>query len=139
MKKNIGTTDRIVRLGIGIILIVSSVLQKSGLSAIFGIFSIYEAVAGWCIFYQILGRNTCPIKYTGSGVPIFKSLLTGFLILFTAIILNLVAGYFGWITWYDLIRNYPEVLSKLNLDNFLFLFVLYPFCLGWVGLIKINI
>lgn len=66
MKKNIGTTDRIVRVLIGIALLVGiffvySLIVKIILF-IFGAFCIYEALSGWCAFYALIGKNTCPIE-----------------------------------------------------------------------------
>jgi hypothetical protein len=66
MKKNIGTPDRIVRLCIGIFLFVgvffvSGIVPRIILS-VFALFSIYEALIGWCAFYALIGRNTCPIE-----------------------------------------------------------------------------
>ncbi|MEY2664751.1 MAG: hypothetical protein RIT04_559 [Candidatus Parcubacteria bacterium] len=66
MKKNIGTFDRVVRIIIGIACIVGSyfvatLLIKVVLIAL-GVFSIYEALVGWCAFYALIGRNTCPIE-----------------------------------------------------------------------------
>lgn len=69
MKKNIGFYDRLVRLILGLCVIVAAYFIAVRLNiiagiivALIGLFSIYEAVAGWCILYKIMGVNTCPIK-----------------------------------------------------------------------------
>lgn len=62
MKKNIGTPDRLLRLSIGIALLVFAWWQNSWIALAAAIFTFYEALAGWCILYQILGKNSCPIN-----------------------------------------------------------------------------
>jgi hypothetical protein len=62
MKKNIGTQDRLFRLGIAVILLILAWLLHSWIILAVGIFVLYEAAAGWCIYYQIIGKNTCPIN-----------------------------------------------------------------------------
>lgn len=61
MRKNIGTQDRLIRLGIAIILFGLAIWFKSWILAGLGLFTLYEAAASWCIFYQLTGRNSCPI------------------------------------------------------------------------------
>ncbi len=60
MKKNIGTTDRILRLIIAILLLISAWWESSYILLAISLFVFYEAVASWCILYQILGKNSCP-------------------------------------------------------------------------------
>jgi len=62
MKKNIGTNDRLVRLAIGIVLLALAYWFDSWLLLLFSLFTFYEALAGWCAFYQIVGKNTCSVK-----------------------------------------------------------------------------
>ena len=62
MKKNIGTIDRLVRLAIAIILLCLAYWFASWLLLAFSLFTFYETLAGWCIFYQIIGKNSCAIK-----------------------------------------------------------------------------
>src|SRR3989338_2144173 len=91
MKPNIGTNDRIARLIIGVVLISLALISKSTFMALGGLFSIYEAFSSWCVFYQLLGKNTCPIK---SPKPTFRwkeTLIVGLRILFVAIVLNIFA------------------------------------------------
>lgn len=66
MKKNIGTKDRVLRAGLGLIFLGlawwfrdSTVIALLLLAA--ALFSFYEAIMSWCLFYQLIGRNSCPI------------------------------------------------------------------------------
>ena len=61
MKKNIGTADRIVRLSIACLLFAFAWWQGSWIALAFALFTLYEALASWCILYQLLGKNSCPI------------------------------------------------------------------------------
>ncbi len=58
--------DRIARIVIAMLALVAAyVVEQAGLRialVVLGIFSAYEAVAGWCALYALLGRNTCPIE-----------------------------------------------------------------------------
>ena len=130
MKPNIGTNDRIARLIIGVVLISLAVIYKSTFMALGGLFSIYEAVSSWCVFYQILGRNTCPIKNPKSAFEWKETLVAGLRILLSAIVLNIFAKFVGLSSWYDFLNSPGKVLS---LDNYIFLFLVYPFILGLVG------
>ena len=130
MKPNIGTRDRIIRLIIGVVLISIAVIYKSTFMALGGLFSIYEAFSSWCVFYQLLGKNTCPIE---NQKPTFKwkeTLIVGLRILFVAIVLNIFASFVGLSTWYVFLNAPTKVLSW---DNYIFLFFVYPFILGLVG------
>ncbi len=67
MKKNIGTFDRVVRLIIGVILLVIALFAVTALwlkvlVIILAIFTFYEALSSWCLFYQLIGKNTCPVE-----------------------------------------------------------------------------
>lgn len=60
MKKNLGTADRLIRLGIGVIVLIFAWWQMSWISLGVALFIFYEALASWCILYQILGKSSCP-------------------------------------------------------------------------------
>ena len=60
MKKNIGTMDRLLRLAIAILLFIYAWWAWSWIALLFGLFTLYEALASWCIFYQLIGKNSCP-------------------------------------------------------------------------------
>jgi hypothetical protein len=59
MKKNIGPLDRLIRFGIGMIFLVFAWWQSSWIALAISLFSFYEALASWCLLYQIIGKNTC--------------------------------------------------------------------------------
>ena len=61
MKSNIGKLDRLIRLAFAIFLLFYAYWQASWIAFSFSIFCFYESWAGWCAFYQLIGRNTCPL------------------------------------------------------------------------------
>ena len=61
-KKNIGRFDRLLRLGIAVILFVLADWKESWLLLVLALFTLYEACASWCVLYQILGKSSCPVK-----------------------------------------------------------------------------
>lgn len=61
MKKNIGTTDRLIRLAIAILLLALAWWFGSWIMLAASLFVFYEALASWCVLYQILGKSSCPI------------------------------------------------------------------------------
>jgi hypothetical protein len=65
MKSNIGKIDRLIRLAIAIFLLVYAYFQGSWIAFGFSIFTFYESWAGWCAFYKLIGRNTCPLPSKG--------------------------------------------------------------------------
>ncbi len=58
---NIGKTDRIIRISLGIFLLISGLQSWNPIALFFSGFLFYEALFTWCGFYAILGKNTCPI------------------------------------------------------------------------------
>ncbi|HSX11108.1 MAG TPA: DUF2892 domain-containing protein [Chlamydiales bacterium] len=62
MKKNIGTTDRLIRLAMAILLFLLAYWRSSWVLLLAGIFVFCEALFSWCIVYQFLGKNSCPRK-----------------------------------------------------------------------------
>jgi len=62
MKKNIGTFDRLLRLAIALFLFAFAYYENSYLAFFGGIFVFWEALFSWCIFYQIIGKSSCPIN-----------------------------------------------------------------------------
>lgn len=68
MKKNLGNIDRVLRLVLAIIVLTIIFFVDSILFQIFiallSLFIIYEALAGWCVIYALIGRNTCPVIFT---------------------------------------------------------------------------
>jgi hypothetical protein len=68
MEKNIGHIDRSVRLVLGLCAIFAGLYiayyfgrVTGAIVVMAGLFIVYEALAGWCILYKMLGKNTCPI------------------------------------------------------------------------------
>lgn len=62
MQKNIGEKDRIFRFIIAIILFSYAIWQDSIIATAIGFFVLFEAFMSWCVLYQLIGKNTCPIK-----------------------------------------------------------------------------
>lgn len=62
MRKNIGSVDRILRLVIALLLFVYAYWKANWIVFALALFVLFESVYGWCIFYQVLGKNTCSIK-----------------------------------------------------------------------------
>ncbi len=60
--KNIGTPDRVVRLVIAIFLLFYAYYKMSFIILFFSLFVFFESFMSWCIVYQILGKNSCPIE-----------------------------------------------------------------------------
>ncbi len=60
-EKNIGTSGRILRLVIAILILILAIWQKSWIALLISLFTFFEAFRGWCIVYQLLGKKSCPI------------------------------------------------------------------------------
>lgn len=65
MKKNIGTLDRVLRFILAIIVasgifFVDSITSQVIL-AVVSLFILFQALAGWCFLYSLLGISTCPV------------------------------------------------------------------------------
>ena len=61
LKKNIGLPGRLIRLAIAIGLLVMAYLKGSWILLAASLFVFFEALKSWCVLYQILGINSCPI------------------------------------------------------------------------------
>jgi hypothetical protein len=57
MEKNIGNTDRIVRLILGLVILGSGVYYGSWLGVL-GLVPLYTTISGWCPLYSLLGIST---------------------------------------------------------------------------------
>lgn len=62
MQKNIGSSDRILRFALSLILFALAFWQASIILLLFALFTLYEALASWCVLYWILGKSSCPIQ-----------------------------------------------------------------------------
>jgi hypothetical protein len=61
--KNIGKSDRLLRLAIGVGLLLWAITTTwSPILIFFSGFALFEAVFSWCGFYAALGKNTCPVE-----------------------------------------------------------------------------
>lgn len=61
MKKNLDLHGKLIRLTLALLLLGYAIWQKSLIAGLSGLFVLYEALAGWCLFYQLTGKNSCPI------------------------------------------------------------------------------
>lgn len=62
MKKNIGTSGRLLRFAIALALLFFAYQNRSWILIAASLFVFYEALASWCIIYQFLGINSCPTQ-----------------------------------------------------------------------------
>jgi Protein of unknown function (DUF2892) len=62
MKRNMGNTDRIIRLVLAVLILIYAYIQSSWLALGCSLFTFYEASASWCVLYQLMGKNTCPLS-----------------------------------------------------------------------------
>jgi hypothetical protein len=58
MKCNIGKTDRVFRIILGVVIILVGVYFKSWWGAV-GLIPLFTAVIRWCPAYAIFGFSTC--------------------------------------------------------------------------------
>lgn len=61
MEKNMGIADRALRAAVAALLFFGAWSYGSLILFLFGVFTIYEALSSWCVLYQALGINHCPI------------------------------------------------------------------------------
>ena len=61
MKRNVGTTDRIIRVFVGIVIIGLGIIFKSWWGII-GILPLITAIIGYCPPYALLRISTCKVK-----------------------------------------------------------------------------
>lgn len=66
MQANIGTTDQIIRIAVGIVLILMAFVGPQTLWGWLGLVPIAIAVSGFCPLYKILGISTCKQCETGN-------------------------------------------------------------------------
>ncbi len=68
-------------------------------------------------------------------MEILRIYLAGLVVLVGAIALNVLAGWLGLATWYDFLGSMTkigvvEAIKALRVWDWLFLFAVYPACLG---------
>lgn len=60
---NIGSSDRLLRVALGVALLLWAVTTSwSPVILLISGLCLFEAVFSWCALYQALGKNTCPIS-----------------------------------------------------------------------------
>jgi hypothetical protein len=64
MLRNVGQTDRAIRLALGLLIIVLAIVFKSWLG-LFAILPLATALLGYCPFYHLVKVSTAPkrVKY----------------------------------------------------------------------------
>lgn len=69
MKKNVGKTDKIIRLivvaAIAVVLATGVVAIGTTLGIILGIVGViflFTALVNWCAIYALIGASTCPVE-----------------------------------------------------------------------------
>lgn len=61
MKVNVGGIDKIVRIIVGLALVVWA-LMGGPVWAWIGVVPLATGLMGFCLFYSLIGVNTCPAK-----------------------------------------------------------------------------
>jgi predicted RND superfamily exporter protein len=62
MKKNVGTTDRIIRITVGIIGLIIALVYKNLFIGIVSIIVLLTGIIGFCGLYTLFGINTCKVN-----------------------------------------------------------------------------
>lgn len=62
MKANVGSTDRIVRILVGLVLIGLAATGSIGLWGWLGLVPLATGLVGWCPPYAMLGISTCKTR-----------------------------------------------------------------------------
>lgn len=62
MTKNIGSTERIIRAIVGVVLIALTLTGTIGWWGWLGVVPLFTAAIGWCPPYALFGINTCRTK-----------------------------------------------------------------------------
>ncbi|MFY7865311.1 YgaP family membrane protein [Roseateles sp.] len=62
MKINVGTTDRVLRISAGLLLIVLAATGTVGVWGYIGIVPLLTGIFRFCPAYPLLGMNTCSMK-----------------------------------------------------------------------------
>ena len=62
MVKNEGSTDRIIRVIIGLALLSLTVIGPQSPWGLIGLIPLITGLVGFCPLYKLFGLNTCPIR-----------------------------------------------------------------------------
>ena len=60
-KQNLSSLGRWIRLGFALFLSFMAWDRESWILLAAALFTYYEALIGWCVLYQWMGKNSCPI------------------------------------------------------------------------------
>lgn len=62
--KNVGTTDRIIRIVLGLLLLSGLVILHGSIRyvGLIGLIPLLTAAVGFCPLYRLFGIRTCPMK-----------------------------------------------------------------------------
>lgn len=68
MKKNVGKTDKMIRLVVAAVIVIllatKTILLASTLGLILAVVAViftFTALANWCAIYALIGASTCPV------------------------------------------------------------------------------
>jgi len=59
MTRNIGNTERLIRLVVGLAILSLTFIGPQSMWGLLGLIPIVTAAIGWCPPYSLLGINTC--------------------------------------------------------------------------------
>ena len=62
MKANVGTIDRVLRVGAGVALIGLAATGTVGLWGYLGVVPLFTGLFRFCPLYPLIGLNTCPLE-----------------------------------------------------------------------------
>ena len=62
MNANVGGTDRILRVVVGLVLIALAATGTVGLWGWIGVVPLLTGLIRWCPIYPLLGISSCPLK-----------------------------------------------------------------------------
>jgi hypothetical protein len=64
LKRNEHIAERVVRVGLGLLLVSLAAVGTIGLWGYIGVLPIVTGLAGSCPFYTLAGISTCPVRRT---------------------------------------------------------------------------
>ncbi len=69
MKKNVGKTDKMIRLIVAAVIVILLATGTIALAsvlgtilAVVGVIFIFTALVNWCAIYALIGASTCPTE-----------------------------------------------------------------------------
>ena len=62
MTKNVGKTDRIIRIVLGVILLCLGIYFKKWWLDLIGAAALITGLTSWCGLYKVIGVSTCKVK-----------------------------------------------------------------------------